>query len=66
VLDRYGNDLQRVADEATQQEQAVLDGFGRSPEGPGVEDPYDTVEAFVAERCAPGATVPPDITTTTG
>jgi hypothetical protein len=62
VLDRYGYDLARVEAEATPAEQAALDGFGRPLEGPGVEDPYDAVEAFVADRCAPGITIPPDLT----
>ena len=65
VLDRYGHDLDRMAAEATPQEQAVLDSFGRAPVGPGLADPYDDVEAFIAGRCAPGVTVPPDLTATT-
>ena len=66
VLDRYGHDLERMAAEATPEEQAVLDSFGRPPVGPGLVDPYDDVEAFIADRCAPGVTVPPDLTATTG
>jgi hypothetical protein len=65
VLDRYGYDLARVDAEATPQEQAVLDDFGRPPAGPGSTDPYEQVESFVAERCAPGVTVPDLDTTTT-
>ena len=65
VLDRYGYDLARVDAEATPIEQAALDSFGRSPTGPGLEDPYDVVDEFVAERCAPGVTLPPDLTGTT-
>jgi hypothetical protein len=65
VLDRYGYDLARVEAEATPTEQAALDNFGRSPTGPGLDDPYDDVDAFVAERCAPGVTLPPDLTGTT-
>ena len=65
VLDRYGYDLARVEAEATNEEQAALDSFGRAPTGPGLEDPYDQVDQFVAERCAPGVTLPPDLTATT-
>ena len=65
VLDRYGYDLARVEAEATSAEQAALDNFGRSPTGPALDDPYDEVDAFVAERCAPGITLPPDLTGTT-
>ena len=65
VLDRYGYDLARVDAEATSAEQAALDSFGRSPTGPAVDDPYDEVDQFVAERCAPGVTLPPDLTGTT-
>jgi hypothetical protein len=65
VLERFGYDLERMAAEATPQQQAVLDSFGRSPTGPGLVDPYDDVEVFVAARCAPGVTVPPDLTATT-
>jgi hypothetical protein len=65
VLERYGYDLARVDAEATPEEQGVLDGFGRPPVGPGNLDPYDEVEAFVADRCAPGVTIPPDLTATT-
>ena len=65
VFDRYGYDLRRVADEATPAEQAALDSFGRTPAGPNASDPYDEVDEFVASRCAPGVTVPPDLTGTT-
>lgn len=65
VLDRYGADLARVDAEATPEERAALDAFGRPPVGPGIPDPYEAVEAFVADRCAPGITIPPDLTATT-
>ena len=65
VFERYGYDLQRVSAEATPAEQAALDSFGRTPTGPGLPDPYDEVDEFVAGRCAPGVTVPPDLTGTT-
>ena len=58
VLDAYGYDLARVEAEAPPAEQAVLDGFGLPPAGPGAEDPYQALESFVADRCAPGLTVP--------
>ena len=65
VFERYGYDLQRVSAEATAVEQSALDSFGRTPTGPGLPDPYDEVDEFVANRCAPGVTVPPDLTATT-
>jgi hypothetical protein len=64
VFERYGYDLERVAAEATPEEQATLDAFGQPPVGPGVEDPFGDLEDFVAERCAPGITVPTDLLTT--
>jgi hypothetical protein len=64
VFERHGYDLERVAAEATPEEQAVLDTFGQTPAGPGVEDPFGDLEDFVAGRCAPGITVPPDLLTT--
>jgi hypothetical protein len=64
VVARYGYDLSRVAAEATPEERAALDAFGRVPEGPDVSDPFTDLEGFVADRCAPGVTVPPELLTT--
>lgn len=65
VFERYGYDLTRVDAEASPAEQHALDSFGQGPTGPGLEDPYEDVDAFVAERCAPGVTLPLDLTATT-
>jgi hypothetical protein len=64
VFARYGYDLDRVAAEATADEQAVLDAFGAAPSAPGGSDPFSDLERFVADRCAPGITVPPELLTT--
>jgi hypothetical protein len=64
VFARYGYVLERVAAEATPEEQAALDAFGQAPIGPGAPDPFRELEGFVADRCAPGITVPPELLTT--
>lgn len=65
VLARYGYDLARLEAEATPEDRLVLDSFGSPAVGPGVTDPQAELEAFVAQECAPGVTLPPDLAPTT-
>ena len=65
VLERYGYDLTRFEAEATPEDRAVLDAFGQPPSGPNIANPFADVETFVADTCAPGLTIPPDLTGTT-
>jgi hypothetical protein len=51
IFERYGYDLARVETEATPDEQATLDAFGR-------EGAADEIDDFIAARCAPGITIP--------
>jgi hypothetical protein len=62
ILERYGFDLSRLSAEATPEEQEVLESFGQPAAGPGASDPFSQLEAFVADHCAPGLTVPEDLT----
>jgi hypothetical protein len=64
IFERYGYDLARVDTEATPEETALLDAFGQAPVGPLAVDPFEAIETFVADRCAPGITVPPELLTT--
>lgn len=61
VLERYGYDVARVAGEATPEDLAVLDDFGTVPSGAGGDDPFADLQRFVADRCAPGITLPSDL-----
>jgi hypothetical protein len=65
VLERYGYDLARYEAEATPDDRRVVDTFGQAPEGPGVSNPQGDLERYVAAECAPGVTLPPDLTGTT-
>ncbi len=61
VLERYGYDLARLDAEATPEERAALDSFGAGP-GSGGQAAFAELEAFVGDRCAPGAELPPELT----
>ena len=61
MLATYGYDLARVDAEATPAEQAVLDTFGETPTGPDATDPFAELQRFVADRCAPEVTLPPEL-----
>jgi hypothetical protein len=61
VLARYGYDLARFDAEATAEDRAVFDAFGQPPSGPDAPDPAADLEAYVADHCAPGATIPEDL-----
>jgi hypothetical protein len=61
VLERYGFDLARLDAEATAEEQAVLDAFGQTTAGSGADDPFVVLQRFVADRCAPEVTLPPEL-----
>lgn len=50
VFEAYGYDLERVAAEATPEEQAVLDGFGAP--GSASDGALVPIESWVADRCA--------------
>lgn len=69
VLERYGFDLARLDAEATDEEHAVLDGFGQAVADPGDgspgRDPFAELQRFVADRCAPEVTLPPELRETT-
>lgn len=65
VWRRYGFDQVRVQAGAPSEDRAVLDAFGQPPTGPGVDDPLLALESYFSEHCAPGVTLPPDLTATT-
>lgn len=50
VFEAYGYDLDRVAAEATPEEQAVLDAFGAA--GSASDEALAPIETWVADRCA--------------
>jgi hypothetical protein len=60
TLARYGYDLDRVEAEATDEENALLNGFGSSDPAP-----FQAIQQWVADHCAGEVTLPSDLTVTT-
>lgn len=58
---RYGYDLVRLDAEGTPEELAFMDQAFSTPEGPGVDDAFTTVEDGYFERCTAGVTLPPGV-----
>ena len=64
VLERYAYDLARVSAEGTPEEQAAIDSFGLA-ENSDSADAFAEIQRFVADRCAPDVTLPPELQDTT-